>query len=628
MQAARAAGLPIILGAKIVSTRGRRGVEGVTVREGGGSLIRFAAETLAVSGGWNPALALSTHLGAKPIWSEAIAAFVPGTPPRGMTVVGAASGSLSLAAALRQGAAAGTEAARASGHTAPSDRVTRADDEPTRIAPLWQIDGVRGKAFVDLQHDVTAADVALAAREGFRSVEHLKRYTTLGMGTDQGKTSSVNGQVILAALTQREIGVIGTTVFRPPYTPVAIGALAGAHRGREFRPARLPASHGWAEAQGATFVTVGPWLRAQWFPSTDDANGSDTVAREVRAVRSGVGICDVSTLGKIDVQGRDAAAFLDRVYINTFSTLPVGKVRYGVMLREDGIALDDGTCARFADDHYVMSTTTLNAGKVMQHLEHARQVLWPELDVQLASVTEQWAQYAVAGPKSRQLLERLLGDALDVSNAAFPYLACAEFEWRNLRARLFRISFSGELAYELAVPARYGDAVMRALMEAGAALGVAPYGTEALGVMRIEKGHVTGNEVNGTTTADDLGLGRMMSKKKNFIGRVLAGRPGLTDPQRPVLVGIKALDAATRLAAGAHFLAPGALPNPASDEGYLTSTTFSPILGCAIGLGFLVRGRQRHGERIRAYDPVRGTDIEVEVTVPVFVDPEGARLHA
>jgi sarcosine oxidase subunit alpha len=628
VQTARAAGLPIMLGATIVSTQGGRGVEGVTVREASRKLVRFAAETLAVSGGWNPALALSTHLGARPRWSEAIAAFVPAIPPRGMTVVGAACGSLSLAAALREGAAAGNDAARASGYRALSDRVPRADDEPARITPLWQVDYARGKAFVDLQHDVTAADVALAAREGFRSVEHLKRYTTLGMGTDQGKTSSVNGQALMAALTQREIGAIGTTVFRPPYTPVAIGALAGAHRGREFRPTRLPASHGWAEKLGATFVTVGPWLRAQWFPSEDDSNWSDTVAREVRAVRSGVGVCDVSTLGKIDVQGSDSAAFLDRVYINMFSTLSVGKVRYGVMLREDGIALDDGTCARFADDHYVMSTTTLNAGKVMQHLEHARQVLWPELDVQLASVTEQWAQYAVAGPKSRQLLERLLGEALDISNEAFPYLACAEFKWRNLRARLFRISFSGELAYELAVPARYGDAVMRALMEAGAALGVTPYGTEALGVMRIEKGHVTGNELNGTTTAEDVGLGRMMSKKKDFIGRVLAGRPGLTDSQRAVLVGVKALDARTRLAAGAHFLAPGAPANAASDEGYLTSTTFSPILGHAIGLGFLIRGRERHGQRIRAYDPVRNADIEVEVTSPVFVDPEGTKLHA
>ena len=345
-------------------------------------------------------------------------------------------------------------------------------------------------------------------------------------------------------------------------------------------------------------------------------------------MRSGVGVCDVSTLGKIDIQGPDADRFLDRIYVNTFSTLPVGKVRYGVMLREDGLAMDDGTSARFADDHYVMSTTTVNAGKVMQHLEHARQVLWPELDVQIVSVTEQWAQFAVAGPKSRMLLERLLNGALDVSNAAFPYLACKEFFWHGLRARLFRISFSGELAYELAVPARYGDATIRAIMAVGAPLGAVAYGTEALGVMRIEKGHVAGNELNGTTTVTDLGLGRLMSKKKDFIGRVLARRPGLVDATRPVLVGIRPVDASAGLAAGAHFVPAGADPTPDNDQGYLTSTAFSPTLGYAIGLGLLARGRERMGERIRAYDPVRGGDVEVEVVSPVFVDPEGERLRA
>ena len=627
-QPARNSGLRIILGATVTTAHGRRGVTGVTVRDGNNRSIRFTADTLAVSGGWNPALALSTHLGAKPRWSDAIASFVPGTPPPGMTVIGAAGGSMSLAGAVREGLAAGAEAARSIGLAAPTTPPPRTDDEATGVTALWYVGASKTTAFVDLQHDVTATDVALAAREGFRSVEHLKRYTTLGMATDQGKTSSVNGYAIIASLTGREIAQVGTTVFRPPYTPVAIGTLAGAHRGKHFRSVRLPASHRWAEARGAKFMTAGPWLRAQCFPTTREESLADTAAREVRAVRSGVGICDVSTLGKIDVQGSDAGTFLDRVYINSFSALPVGKARYGVMLREDGIVLDDGTSARFAEDHYVMSTTTLNAGKVMQHLEHARQLLWPEMDVQIASVTEQWAQYAVSGPKSRLLLERLFAGAFDVSNTAFPYLACAEFTWRGMRTRLFRISFSGELAYELAVPSRYGDAVIRALMAAGTSLDVTPYGTEALGVMRIEKGHVTGYELNGTTTADDVGLGRLMSKKKDFIGRVLAGRPGLVDARRPVLVGVKALDGMTRLSAGAHFIARGVVPTADSDEGYLTSTTFSPTLGQAIGLGFLVRGRERLGARVRAYDPVRGGDVEVEVTSPVFLDPDGERLRA
>jgi sarcosine oxidase subunit alpha len=495
------------------------------------------------------------------------------------------------------------------------------------VSPLWFVEGSRGKAFVDFQHDVIREDVVLAEREGFRSVEHLKRYTTLGMATDQGKTSNVNGLAIMAALTGRSIPSVGTTTARPPYTPVSIGALAGPHRGRHFRPTRLTAGHDWAQERGATFVEAGQWLRAQWFAVPGESGWQETVSREVRAVRTSVGVCDVSTLGKIDIQGADAAAFLDRVYVNLFSTLPVGKCRYGLMLREDGFVMDDGTTARFPGDRYVMSTTTANAAGVMQHLEHARQILWPELDVQMVSVTEQWAQYAIAGPNSRRLLERLLGGAFDLSDAAFPYLACAEFSWANLCVRLFRISFSGELAYELAVPARYGDAVIRAIMSAGAAWDVTPYGTEALGVMRIEKGHVAGNELNGTTTAADLGLGRMMSKKKDFIGRVLSERPGLADPERPSLVGIKPVDRSQRLHGGAHFLALGATPSLENDQGYLTSVAFSPMLEQWIGLGFLTRGAGRHGERLRAYCPIRGGDAEVEVVSPLFFDPEGARLH-
>jgi methylglutamate dehydrogenase subunit C len=297
------------------------------------------------------------------------------------------------------------------------------------------------------------------------------------------------------------------------------------------------------------------------------------------------------------------------------------------MLREDGFVLDDGTSARLAPDHFVMSTTTVNAGKVMQHLEHARQVLWPALDVQIVSVTEQWAQYAIAGPDSRQVLQRLLGDAIDITDAAFPYLTSMAFSWAGVPARLFRISFSGELAYELAVPARYGDATQRAIMEAGTAWNIVPYGTEALGVMRIEKGHIAGNELNGTTTAPDLGLGRMMSTKKDFIGRVLADRPALRDPSRQRLVGLKPLDGTARLYAGAHLLLKNAEVSPQNDQGYVTSAAFSPMLGCWVALGLLSHGPERNGERLRAYDPVRGGDVEVEVCSPVFFDPEGARLR-
>jgi methylglutamate dehydrogenase subunit C len=619
--------IPVFPGAQIVDTRGAHGLKAISVHTADGRSTDIAVDLLAMSGGWNPNLALTTHLGSRPNWSDALAAFIPNQPPPGMTVVGAARGSFALADALGEGAAAGATAAETAGFATRKEPVPQADDEGLGVTAYWHVAQSRSKAFVDFQNDVTGEDIALAAREGFQSVELLKRYTTLGMATDQGKTSNANGHAIMAHLTGRSMPEVGTTMFRPPFTPVAIGAFAGHHRGRHFRPTRLTAGHPWAEEQGASFVETGQWLRAQWFARPGESDWLATVSREVREVRETVGVCDVSTLGKIDIQGADAGAFLDRVYINTFSTLPVGKVRYGLMLREDGIVMDDGTSARLAADHCVMSTTTANAGRVMQHLEHARQVLWPEFDVQIVSVTEQWAQYAISGPCSRQLLERLFGTARDVSNAALPYLGCAEFIWREIPARLFRVSFSGELAYELAVPAQFGDAAIRAIMDAGAEFGAIAYGTEALGVMRIEKGHVAGNELNGTTTAADLGLGRMMSRKKDFIGRVLAQRPGLVDPERPMLAGIKPVDRTARLRAGAHCLAQSAPATLEHDEGYVTSVAFSPMLGHWIGLGLIKRGPARIGERVRAYDPVRDGDTEVEIVSPVFFDPEGKRLH-
>ena len=620
-------GLRVMLGAQILDAHGAKGVRAIDVRDQQGRTTRIGTDALAVAGGWDPNTALSTHLGGRPRWSDAIAAFVPADLPRGMTAVGAAAGDFSLAGALHSGATAGREAARAAGFEVPAASAPRVDDEAVAGTPLWFVAGCRGKAFVDPQHDVTTEDIALAVREGFHSAELLKRYTTLGMATDQGKTSALNGHALVAALTGRTPADLGTIASRPPYTPVAIGALAGVHRGPQFRPCRLTPSHRWAQSRGATFVDLGEWRRAKAFPLSGESDWKTTLIREVRGVRHGVGVCDVSTLGKIDVQGADAGAFLDRVYANVISSLPVGKTRYGIMLREDGIVFDDGTAARLEPSHFVLSTTSAHAAKVLQHLEHARQVLWPQLDVRLAAVTEQWAQFAVAGPRSRALLERLLGGAIDVSNAAFPYVACAEFPWQGRPARLFRISFSGELAYELAVPARWADATLRAIMTAGADLGVIPYGMETLGAMRIEKGHLTGAELNGTTTAHDLGLGRMMSAQKDYIGRVLAARPGLSAPDRPALIGVKPSTADARLTTGAHFLRIGAQPSLANDEGFISSATFSPMLGHWIGLGFLKGGQKLVGERMRAHDPLSGGDLEVEITNPVFYDPDGKLLR-
>jgi methylglutamate dehydrogenase subunit C len=614
-------------GAQVIDTHGSSSLRGITIRDRDGNTTRLSVDTLAVSGGWNPAIGLTTHLGQRPKWSDDLAAFVPGELPKGMSVAGAAAGALALADVLKSGSRAGADAAGDLGRPSKDALTWRTDDEATGVAPLWLVES-RSKAFVDFQNDVTSEDVALAAREGYRSVELLKRYTTLGMATDQGRTSNVNGLAIMAALTERGIPEVGTTTFRPPYTPIAIAALSGAHRGKHSAPTRYTAGHAWAMERGASFIEAGDWLRAQWFATPTESNWLETVTREVKMVRASVGVCDVSTLGKIDVQGADAAAFLDRVYINTYSTLPIGKTRYGLMLREDGFVMDDGTTARLAHDRYLMSTTTVNAGRVMQHLEHARQILWPQLDVQLASVTEQWSQYSIAGPKSRQVLERLLQGSLDVSNAAFPYMACAEFNWSGRTARLFRISFSGELAYELAVPARYGDGTIRAIMAAGEPFGIIPYGLEALGVMRLEKGHIAGGELNGTTTAADLGLGRMMSTQKDFIGKVLSKRPALTDTQRAVLVGIKPVDRWAQLRGGSHLVTLRTDPTLENDQGYVTSANFSPMLDQWIGLGLLIRGRQRIGERIRVYDPLRDGDFEADIVDPVFFDPEGARLRA
>jgi sarcosine oxidase subunit alpha len=431
----------------------------------------------------------------------------------------------------------------------------------------------------------------------------------------------------MAELTHKSIAATGTTRFRPPYTPVAIGALAGAHRGRAFKPARLTAAHGWAESLGAVFIETGLWLRAAYFRQSGDKDWRDACNREVKAVREHVGLCDVSTLGKIEVAGRDVAAFLDRLYCNPIASLAVGRARYGLMLREDGFVMDDGTVARLEPERFVISTTTANAVRVMAHMEFCAEVLWPDLDVQMASVTEQWAQFALAGPAARAVLGAVVAEDFDVSNAAFPFMGVAATALRDgTPARLFRISFSGELAYEIAVPARTGEALARALMEAGRAYGILPYGLEALNVLRIEKGHAAGGELNGQTTAADLGLGRMMSTKKDYIGAVLAGRPALIDHERPSLVGLRPVNPNEPIGAGAHLLRPGAENKARNDEGHVTSAAFSPTCGW-IALGLLRRGPQRLGERVRAYDPIRGRDTLVQICTPVFHDPDGMRLR-
>jgi methylglutamate dehydrogenase subunit C len=616
-------GIRHLRGAEVIDSAGRLGLSAITVRQANGKTEEIRVDALGVSGGWNPNVNIHSHQRARPMWDASIAAFVPGLDgPKGLLVAGAAAGVFSTHGALRTGRDA---AVAALGLTGAVD-LPEAEDAPVRITPLWHVNHGKGRAWIDQQNDVTVKDIKLAQQENFTSVEHMKRYTTLGMATDQGKTGNVIGLAIMAELTGRSIPETGTTIYRPPYTPVALGALAGRSRGKEFKPFRLTPSHHWAAEQGATFVEVGNWLRTQWVPKAGETEWRQSVDREVLATRSSVGICDVTTLGKIDIQGTDAGSFLDRVYANTFSTLAVGKCRYGLMLREDGIVFDDGTTARLGEHEYVMTTTTANAVTVFRHLEFCRQCLWPDMDVQLISTTEAWAQFSVAGPNARKLLEKIVDQ--DISDAAFPYMGAGRVTvCGGLRARLFRISFSGELAYEIAVPTRYGDALLREMLARGAEFDPIVYGTEALGVMRIEKGHVAGGELNGQSTALNMGLGKMVSKKKDSIGMVLSQREGLTDENGYRLVGVRPVDPKGKLVAGSHFLEIGAEPVAANDGGWLTSKVYSPHVGSDIALGYLKGGDQKIGTRMRAVNLVAKTETEVEIVSPHFVDPEGERLR-
>jgi sarcosine oxidase subunit alpha len=612
-----------VLHGEVVDTKGRLGLTFAEVKLENGTRRTLDVGALGVSGGWNPNVHMTCHQRGRPTWNDTLAAFVPGDDlPPSMVVAGAANGEMSTHGALQGGA----QAARAVlGLKGRLPKLPSAEDTPVSVTPFWYVEGA-SRAWVDQQNDVTVKDVKLSHQEGFRSVEHLKRYTTLGMATDQGKTSNMGGLAIMAELAGKTIPEVGTTIFRPPYTPTAMGAFAGRHRGMEFHPTRLTPSHKWASERGAVFVEVGNWMRAQWFPIAGETHWRESVDREVMATRNSVGVCDVTTLGKVDVQGSDAAAFLNMIYCNGFAKLAVGKTRYGLMLREDGIAMDDGTAGRLAEDHFVVTTTTANALPVYRHMEFVRQCLVPDMDVQLISTTEAWAQYAVAGPNARKLLEKIVD--VDISNEAFPFMACANMTiCGGLRARLFRISFSGELAYEIAVPTAYGDALMRTIMHAGAEFDVTPSGTEALGVLRIEKGHAAGTELNGPTTAANLGMGRMVSSLKDSIGKVLSQRDGLNADGDLRQIGIRPIDPSDPVPAGAHLMnAEGAI-DAAQDQGYATSACYSPNLGHSIAIGFLKNGSERLGERMRLVSPLTDVEVEVEIVSAHFIDPDGERLR-
>ena len=611
-------------GAEVTGTRGWRRLEAVAVRDASG--VRWIeADCLAVSGGWNPAVQLTCHLGARPGWGAARAAFLaaPGAIP-GLAVAGAAGGTPITAGALAEGARAAREACADLGLTATID-LPRAEDAAVEPVAFWEVAGTRGRAFVDFQNDVTTRDLVQSVRENFRAPEHMKRYTTLGMATDQGRTGGVTALAILAGITGRGIAETGTTTHRPPYAPIPVGALGAGGAGSGLAPRRLTPAHAAIAAAGAPMQEAGLWYRPGWFPARGETAWRQSCDREVAMVRSAVGVCDVTTLGKIDVQGPDAAAFLDRIYANTVSTLPVGRARYGLMLREDGFVMDDGVVARLGETHFLLTTTTAAADEVMAHLEFAAQCLFPGLRVAMVSVTEQWAQTAVAGPRARDLVGIMLDQPLGERD--FPFMACGETSVAGIPARLFRVSFSGEHGYEIAVPARYGADLWERLVELARGLGGGPYGLEALNVLRIEKGLLTHAELHGRTTPEDLGLGRMVARAKDCIGKTMASRPGLLGPGRQQLVGLRPVNTAEPLVAGAHVVAGGAEPVAANDEGYITSACHSPTLGHAIALAFVRDGRARLGEVVRAVCQLRGLDTACRIVNPVFFDPEGRRLR-
>jgi methylglutamate dehydrogenase subunit C len=605
-----ATGISDVIGSKQVTA----------VKLEGAHSAQIECDVVGMSGGWSPLVHLTSHGGIKPIYDERIAAFVPGGFSAGHFGCGGAIGAFGFEAAVRGGA----EAAAKAGFAGKPVTGLHKKDRSYHILPVWQCR--RGDhAFVDFQNDVTLKDVRTAYQEGYQSVEHLKRYTTLGMGTDQGKTSNINALAIMAGLRDIEISQAGTTTFRPPFTGLTVGAIAGRSIGRHFRPVRRSPLHRWHEDNGAVFIEAGLWQRAWYYRWAGDAPETAYI-KEMELVRTGVGIADVSTLGKIDVQGPDAAEFLNRVYVNGFAKLPVGKARYGVMLNDDGVILDDGTAARISETQFYVTTTTAQAGEVMSWFEYLLQCHWIDLKVHVTSLTDEWGGMAVSGPKSREVLQLAFPD-VDLSNEALPYMGVKDFVFGGTTVRLMRLSFSGELAYEVHVSADHAIALWEHVLRKGESLGIKPYGLEALASLRIEKGHVAGLELDHRNTLDDLGLGKMAGKQKTYVGKELRLREALHTPERWSLVGIELMETGKTLRGGSILFS-------ASDEikghgrGYITSVTWSVELNKFIALGLYQGGLRHEGTDIICAFPLKNEQVKARIVSPHFIDKDGARLHA
>jgi sarcosine oxidase subunit alpha len=642
MEAAQAAGIRVALGRGIAKVKGGKRVTGVQIcaQAGEGSVLEeVACDVVAMSGGWSPVVHLWSHCGGKLIWDADQAMFRPdgNQPPLGadgagfVKVAGLANGHLRSGPVLEDAAEQGRAAARAAGGKATKVAVPAAEDaEEAALSPVWLMPqgasyALRSKAWLDFQNDVKVSDVQLAAQEGFESVEHAKRYTTLGMATDQGKLSNINGLAILSKSLNASIPDVGTTTFRPPYTPISMASLGGEARGALFQPVRKTPMHAWHDSHGADWEPVGGWRRPYAYP-----RGTETVAqaveREVINTREKLGLLDASTLGKIIVKGPDAGKFLDMMYTNMMSNLKPGRCRYGLMCSENGFLSDDGVVARIDEQTWLCHTTSGGADRIHAHMEEWLQTEWWDWKVWVVNVTEQLAQVAVVGPNARKLLEKLGG--MDVSAERLPFMAWADGTIGGIDCRAYRISFSGELSYEIAVPANQGLAFWEMLIDAGAEFGAMPYGTECLHIMRAEKGFIMiGDETDGTVIPQDLGLNWAISKKKDdFLGKRAQQRSYMDNPDRWQLVGLATLDGSV-LEDGAYAIAEGRNANgQGNTQGRVTSTYYSPTLGKGIAMGLVHKGPERMGEVI-SFTKIGNSPVPAKILSPVFYDPEGEKAN-
>jgi sarcosine oxidase, subunit alpha len=631
-EAARRAGIEVLPDSTVLDTEGDLRITAINLGRVQGGAVQsgrsIACDTVLMSGGYTPSVHLFSQSRGRLTWNPDLNAFVPGASAECERSAGACRGVFDLAEVLSDGTAAGAAAA-----PEPSQAQRRFDVDAVKRSSVGYLGALpqasppsSDKSFVDWQHDVTTRDLGLATREGFQSIEHVKRYTTTGMATDQGKTSNLNAMAIVAKSLQVSIPQVGLTTFRPPYTPVTFGSFAGISRGDLFDPVRSTSTHAWAQTRGAVFENVGLWKRARFFPrGGEDMHAA--VARECHAVRTACGIFDASTLGKIEVVGPDAAEFMNRLYINNWTNLGVGRSRYGILLREDGFIYDDGVVARTDTDRFHVTTTTGGAPRVLALMEDYRQTEWPELKVWLTSTTEQWSVIAVQGPRARQVLETLV-EGIDISAAAWPHMSVGRGRICGVPMLLFRVSFSGELGFEINVPADFGLSVWEAVYAAGQAHGITEYGTESMHVLRAEKGYIiVGQDTDGTLTPDDAGLSWAIGKTKaDFVGKRSLERASMKSPDRKQLVGLRTKNPNIVLEEGAQVAAkPGQKP-PMELIGHVTSSYASSVLGHSVALAVIAGGRARLGQTL--YVPMPGGDLEVEVSSPVFYDPTGARINA